>query len=127
MNRNDVAVSDTANAGPKSRKTIVFIGASLMLTIAVITASLLVYWLWKTGGENNRPVRDLRSYLPAPEGRPSFSVPSPTPLVGPGPFACDHYGICNVFDENKRAACPETYADRSCLNECQKTYVRCPK
>lgn len=124
---NDGAVPDTTNAGPGSRKTIMFVGASLMLTVAVMTASLLVYWLGKMGGGNTGQVRDVRSYLPARQGGSTFSVPSPAPLQGPGPFACDHYGFCNVYDDDKRAACPKTYADRHCLNECQKTDVRCPK
>lgn len=109
-----------------NQKRAILVGGSLYL-VAIVVAGFTAWQLAKNGSGSAGRVRDLRSYLPAPEGRPSVSVPSPTPLVGPGTFACDHYGICNFYDENKRAACPKTYADRLCLNECEKTEVRCPK
>jgi hypothetical protein len=126
---NDVAKPGQTNAGQGSRKTVAFVGAGVVLAVVVIAASLVVYRLGKTGEGNNRQERNIRSFLPAKQADSSFpsAVPTPTPLLGPGPFACDPYGFCNAYEDSKRTGCPKTYADRYCLDECQKTNVRCPK
>lgn len=73
--------------------------------------------------EQNAPVVSSAAENPAPQSTPT-QPPRPT---GPGPFACDQYGVCNIYEDAKRTTCPKTYADRDCLNECQKKDVRCPK
>ncbi len=56
------------------------------------------------------------------------ATPTPTPRpTGPGSYACDEYGICNIYEDAKRVGCPKTYADPQCLNECGDKTVRCPK
>ena len=59
---------------------------------------------------------------------PSLPVshsPTPTPLEGPGRYACAPTGDCTDYSDEIRKTCPRTFADRSCLNQCGEKSVRC--
>ena len=134
---NDFMEPNTVARSPlRQRVGILVVGS--MAFVCVVVASLVVYRLGKMSGGNTGQVRDVRDYLPDKQEKsytPSSLVPNyiqtptptPTPMLGPGPFACDPYGFCNAYEDSKLVGCPKTYADRFCLNECQKTNVRCPK
>lgn len=54
------------------------------------------------------------------------STPTPTPIQGPGKYACDPDGVCGSYSETMRTQyCPATYADLNCLNQCGDTAKRC--
>lgn len=73
------------------------------------------------------------SVIPANAGIQSTitSTPSPTPTprpTGPGKFACDPLGNCNVYsDEMRRQYCATTYADSRCLDQCGDKENQCKK
>ncbi len=117
---NDGAVPNSEIVDGQSRKTVALVVAGLFLVVVVISASFAAYQLGKTGGSKSGQVRVRSTAFPS-------AVPSPTPLLGPGSYACDPFGVCNLYDESARAGCPKTFADRSCLNECEKKDVRCKK
>lgn len=50
---------------------------------------------------------------------------TPTPLQGPGQYACSSTGDCADFSEAARKTCPVTFADRHCLNQCADPVKRC--
>ncbi len=123
---NDVAQPVKTTSVPLVRRTPVIIG--VIVVLATIGASIVAYQM---GGNTTPNARQVQS-TPKPSSfftqEPSQDpTPTPTPLLGPGPFACDPYGFCNAYEDSKLVGCPKTYADRFCLNECQKTNVRCPK
>lgn len=55
------------------------------------------------------------------------SPPTPTPLQGPGTYACDPLGICNLYDNPTGKGCPKTFADSRCLGQCGDKSNWCPK
>jgi hypothetical protein len=55
------------------------------------------------------------------------NILTPTPLQGPGPYACDPIGICSHYKDAKGSGCPKTYADSHCLEECGDKNEQCPK
>lgn len=51
---------------------------------------------------------------------------SPTPLQGPGVYACDPVGICNKYSNDVRIKdCKVTFADKNCLGKCKDIKNRC--
>lgn len=51
---------------------------------------------------------------------------SPTPIKGPGPYACDPLGVCNRYaDSVRKANCTVTYADPNCQFACEVAANRC--
>ncbi len=81
--------------------------------------------LWQTMTKSESGFERLTG--PGPVTTPSPS-PTPTPPpTGPGQYACDEYGICNLYEDARRVGCPKTYADPHCQNECGDTTVRCQK
>ncbi len=111
------------NHGISRQLIAIVLGGCVML----VAAGFIVFQMGKNTVGKSQQSRDVWSYLPVNSGIPPVVVASPTPLFGPGPFACDPFGICNMYDESTRAGCPKTFADRSCLNECEKKDVRCKK
>ncbi len=115
----------------------------LVVTIGVLlyaVSSVWIYQFYKNGTSNtpaafggggNTPSSPVTPPAKSREAGSGFAgqdlAPRDTPLLGPGVYACDEYGICNIYEDTKRAPCPKTYADRNCLNECKKIEVRCPK
>ena len=60
---------------------------------------------------------------PTPTNKPT---PTPTINTGPGMYACDPNGICNVYgDPSGSGQCPKTFADIQCLQQCHALAVRC--
>lgn len=44
---------------------------------------------------------------------------------GPGRFACDALGKCNLYKNPSGAGCPATYADPRCLSQCGDPTKQC--
>ena len=88
--------------------------------------------LWKTVTSPSSSFQRLQNTSIPPaksrEAGSGFAGQDPAPRdTGPGPYACDEYGICNNYEDAKRVGCPKTYADPHCLNACGDTKVRCVK
>ncbi|GEM_PF-3368601 len=62
---------------------------------------------------------------------PQRPTPTPTPTprpTGPGDYACDPYGQCNLYsDEMRKQYCTKTFADSLCLNQCGEKTTQCTK
>lgn len=58
------------------------------------------------------------------QGRIPTTAPRPT---GPGSYACDPLGNCNIYENPEEIGCPKTFADSRCLDSCGDTNVQCPK
>ena len=106
----------------------VVVALSIFLIISVFILSFLYFARSdKPKSPNQAPIQSGTSAITsAPTPIPTFIL-SPTPLLGPGPYACDSYGICNIYQDAKGIGCPKTYADLHCLGECGDNKVRCPK
>lgn len=60
-----------------------------------------------------------RSYSPQEAPITPTSPPStPTPLQGPGTYACDPFGTCKHYANPVGKGCPKTFADSMCLGRC---------
>ena len=115
--------------------------SGLVLAIAIPIYTAFIVWVYQYAKNNTASSSQTRSeglkesssadsssVIPAKAESQSAITPTPTPRpTGPGQYACDQYGVCNNYEESKRTACPKTYADRTCLDECQKKDVQCPK
>lgn len=44
---------------------------------------------------------------------------------GPGPYACDPLGKCNLYKNPVSAGCPVTFADPLCLSQCGNPKNQC--
>lgn len=62
---------------------------------------------------------------------PQRPTPTPTPTPrpsGPGAYACDPYGQCNLYsDAMRKQYCSVTYADSLCLDQCGEKTKQCKK
>ncbi len=100
----------------------------------IIAVSILLYaafnvWVWQVS-TSSKTVTKSTTGFPGLTGSGPVIISSLTPTphpTGPGPYACDMFGVCNYYEDTKRAGCPKTYADRSCLNECENKDVWCTK
>jgi hypothetical protein len=91
------------------------------LLIAVTLISFRIFW---GGKQKNQGTSDMSQSVTVLS---PTNIPTPTPLQGPGPYACDPIGICSHYKDAKGAGCPKTYADSHCLDECGDKKVQCPK
>lgn len=71
---------------------------------------------------------DSREAKSATPERPT-PTPTPTPRpTGPGDYACDPYGQCNLYsDEMRKQYCTKTFADSLCLDQCGEKTKQCTK
>lgn len=72
--------------------------------------------------KNASPRSSAVSLTPTP-------TPTPTPRpTGPGTYACDPYGQCNLYsDEMRKQYCSITFADSLCLDQCGEKTKQCTK
>ncbi len=105
----------------------------LVVLVGIILYASFNLWVYRVATSGNATKTSKGFTLPK-QGEtfsetPSLAPPdTPTPQpTGPGPYACDMFGVCNFYEDTKRAGCPKTYADRRCLNECENKDVRCTK
>jgi len=67
----------------------------------------------------------LEKKIPSNAGNlPPDTATHPRP-TGPGINACDPLGKCNSYADPKSSACPVTFADTGCLNQCSDPKNRC--
>lgn len=81
---------------------------------------------WLSKGVLSANGSSLPQEAPIPSRIPSLA-PTPTPLQGPGTYACDPFGTCNLYDNPVGKGCPKTFADSLCLGRCGNKSNRCPK
>ena len=119
---------DMETAQPSSSRIKRPLAMGFFIFLIIILSAFILYSLFFAKGnklqlENQTGVD---SSIPAPAVVLS-PLPSPKPLQGPGPYACDPEGICNIYENAVGAGCPKTYADMNCLEECGDAKVHCPK
>lgn len=68
----------------------------------------------------------LPQALPVTSPVPTF-IPTSIPPQGPGIYACDPYGICNVYSDPVGMECPRTFVDTHCLGRCSDKSIQCTK
>ena len=119
--------------GVVSHKSLVVFLIILGLAIYILSSIYVVGKLTKGEGaastvlpwEKKTPTNPSSfSSSPSPS-LPISRSPTPTPLQGPGQYACAPTGDCTDYSDEIRKTCPKTFADRSCLNQCGSTAVRC--
>ena len=77
-------------------------------------------------GSMNPDVRSSATQKTLVISFPSSLSPTPTPLQGPGEYACDPLGICNLYADPIGKRCPKTFADSMCLGRCSDKSIQCP-
>jgi len=99
---------------------------TLFILLIIIISAFILYFLYFAKKQSSvapsipSNTTTARFFIPT-------TVPSAAPLLGPGPYACDPSGICNIYQDAVGLGCPKTYADPYCLGACGDTNVRCPK
>lgn len=115
----------------------------MIIAVTVLGGLYIAFNVWifffaKSGGLKTNPVTTITEKIKSlgtsqspksstPE-RPTHS-PTPTPRpTGPGDYACDPYGQCNLYsDEMRKQYCTVTFADSLCLDQCGEKTKQCTK
>ena len=106
---------------PKPDKDIPIYILVILFVMVIGSLFLFRYVLQKS---TNRPV-NTTNINQEPTTLPSLT-PTPTPLQGPGPYACSVLGSCKIWDlQIQKENCTTTYADKNCLNQCDDITKRC--
>ena len=102
---------------------------SAFLVLLTIELAVAGWFMWKTWYPPSAAVTlPQKQNILQENAEPKITTPLPTkaPDTGPGVYACDIQGVCNLFNDKRRAGCPVTYADPSCLNSCGIAKNQCP-
>lgn len=122
-------------------------GKALLVTIAAVLYigfNIWVFYFSKSGGLKTNPAATITEKIKSFGGlrldkspksslpkSPAAPLPSPTPTprpTGPGVYACDPYGQCNLYsDEMRKQYCTVTFADSLCLDQCGEKTKQCTK
>lgn len=103
--------------------------------VLYIAFNVWFYFFTTSGGLKTNPIttitEKIKSFDSPKSSSPQRPTPSPTPTprpTGPGAYACDPYGQCNLYsDEMRKQYCTVTFADSLCLDQCADTTKRCIK
>lgn len=83
------------------------------------------------GGLREAPSTPLGTSQSPKSSPPQRPTPTPTPTprpTGPGDYACDPYGQCNLYsNEMRKQYCTVTFADSLCLDSCGEKTKQCTK
>lgn len=112
---------------PATRHSLLLPAFLVLLTIELAAAGYFVWKIWRPA--SSLPVTPTAKQNIPQENTPQESttpLPTTAPVKGPGVYACDIQGVCNVFSDTRRVVCPVTYADPSCLNSCGDIKNQCP-
>lgn len=119
-------------------------GKVILVAIAAvlyIAFNVWFYFFTTSGGLKTNPAATMTEKIkrfgglhpdqspksPSPQ-RPA-PTPTPTPRpTGPGDYACDPYGQCNLYsNEMRKQYCNVTFADSLCLSQCGEKTKQCTK
>lgn len=113
-------------------------GKALLVAIAAILYIAFNVWFYfftTSGGLKTNPVGTYKGLTLPKQGetfsKPKALTPSPTSTprpTGPGDYACDPYGQCNLYSDAMRSQyCTRTFADSLCLDQCGEKTKQCTK
>lgn len=115
-------------------------GKTTLVAIAAvlyIAFNVWFYFFTTSGGFKTNPATTITEKiknfgaLRESSSTPERPTPSPTPLprpTGPGVYACDPYGQCNLYsDAMRKQYCTITFADSLCLDQCGEKTKQCTK
>lgn len=104
----------------------------IVIVIIVITAAFLLGF--RIASESAHKINITPAATPTPTPQtvnrfnqyiPETTIPTPTPDLGPGNWACSPEGLCNSYSEELRQSCPRTFGDHNCLGQCRDPAIRC--
>lgn len=120
----------------KSQKPLIIAGIVMVVVFVVAIGFVVKFKPQWLGGKALNPLQKnsteaIAPNIPNTPNTPNIfttPLPIPTPNLGPGPNACDPLGVCNNYgDTSVSSGCPRTFADSTCLKQCDNKEARCAK